>query len=80
MNPETRFLVDVYCSKQRFIVETGFLCVSPDINKLVDFEMYENPSEAIAREKQIKAGSRQKKINLINSINLEWKDLYPGIV
>ena len=42
--------------------------------------MYENPAEAIAREKQIKAGSRQKKINLINSINLEWKDLYPEIV
>ncbi|NEQ39421.1 MAG: GIY-YIG nuclease family protein [Okeania sp. SIO3I5] len=51
-----------------------------NINKLVYFEMYENPSEAIAREKQIKAGSRQKKINLINSINLEWKDLYPEIV
>ena len=29
-NPETRFLVDVYCSKQGFIVETGFLCVSPN--------------------------------------------------
>ncbi|NEO52324.1 MAG: GIY-YIG nuclease family protein [Okeania sp. SIO3B5] len=51
-----------------------------NVNKLVYFEMYENPSEAIAREKQIKAGSRQKKINLINSINLEWKDLYPEIV
>ncbi len=51
-----------------------------NINKLVYFETYENPSEAIAREKQIKAGSRQKKINLINSMNLEWKDLYPEIV
>ncbi|MGD1714904.1 GIY-YIG nuclease family protein [Dapis sp. BLCC M172] len=51
-----------------------------NINKLVYFEMYENPSEAIAREKQIKAGSRQKKINLINSMNLEWKDLYLEIV
>ena len=28
-NPETRFLVDVYCLKQRFVVETGFLSVSP---------------------------------------------------
>ncbi|OZH54063.1 excinuclease ABC subunit C [Hydrocoleum sp. CS-953] len=51
-----------------------------NINKLVYFEMYENPSEAIAREKQIKAGSRQKKINLINSMNLQWKDLYLEIV
>ncbi|NER02335.1 MAG: GIY-YIG nuclease family protein [Okeania sp. SIO3C4] len=51
-----------------------------NINKLVYYEMYENPSEAIAREKQIKAGSRQKKINLVNSMNFEWKDLYPEIV
>ncbi|MGD1805755.1 GIY-YIG nuclease family protein [Dapis sp. BLCC M126] len=51
-----------------------------NINKLVYFETYENPSEAIAREKQIKAGSRQKKVNLINSMNLEWKDLYLEIV
>jgi putative endonuclease len=32
-------------------------------------------SMAIAREKQIKAGSRQDKIDLIDSINPEWKDL-----
>ena len=32
--------------------------------------------EAIAREKQIKGGSRQKKIDLINSKNPEWEDLY----
>nr|WP_293124182.1 GIY-YIG nuclease family protein [Okeania sp. SIO1I7] len=51
-----------------------------NINKLVYYEIYENPSEGIATEKQIKAGSRQKKINLINSINLEWKDLYLEIV
>jgi len=31
---------------------------------------------AIAREKQIKAGSRQKKIDLITKMNSEWKDLY----
>ncbi len=33
-------------------------------------------SGAIAREKQIKAGSRQKKIDLINGFNPEWHDLY----
>jgi putative endonuclease len=32
--------------------------------------------EAIAREKKIKGGSRQKKIDLINGINPEWEDLY----
>jgi putative endonuclease len=31
---------------------------------------------AMAREKQIKAGSRKKKIVLIESMNKEWKDLY----
>ena len=35
-----------------------------------------DPENAILREKQIKAGSRQKKIDLINSINADWDDLY----
>jgi predicted GIY-YIG superfamily endonuclease len=32
--------------------------------------------EAIAREKQLKAGSRKKKIALIESMNPDWRDLY----
>ena len=31
---------------------------------------------AIAREKQIKGGSRQKKLDLVNTMNPEWRDLY----
>jgi putative endonuclease len=46
------------------------------VNKLVYYESYENINLAIAREKQIKGGSRQKKIDLVNSLNPEWKDLY----
>ena len=46
-----------------------------NINKLVYFECFNNINDAIAREKQIKAGSRKKKIKLIESINKEWKDL-----
>jgi putative endonuclease len=42
---------------------------------LVYYECGDDINVAIAREKQIKAGSRQDKINLINSINPEWKDL-----
>ena len=38
--------------------------------------MFEDMFTAISREKQIKAGSRQKKIDLINSMNMEWLDLY----
>lgn len=44
--------------------------------KLIYYEVYEESTNAITREKQIKAGSRQKKIDLINSTNRKWKDLY----
>jgi len=47
-----------------------------NIVKLVYHEIFQDPYHAIAREKQIKAGSRKKKIELIDSINFEWKDLY----
>lgn len=47
-----------------------------NVNKLVYFEMGNDVNQAIFREKQIKAGSRQKKLDLINSINPEWKELY----
>jgi putative endonuclease len=46
------------------------------INKLVYFESYESINMAIAREKQIKGGSRQMKLDLIDKFNPEWKDLY----
>ncbi len=47
-----------------------------NVTKLVYYEECDTMEEAIAREKQIKGGSRQKKIDLINSKNPEWKDLY----
>jgi putative endonuclease len=46
------------------------------VTKLVYYESYENINLGIAREKQIKGGSRQKKIDLINNLNPEWNDLY----
>lgn len=46
------------------------------INKLVYFEEYNDIRDAIDREKQIKAGSRKKKIALIESSNPEWNDLF----
>lgn len=46
-----------------------------NVEKLVYYERFAHIEEAIAREKQIKAGSRQKKVDLIESINPEWKDL-----
>jgi putative endonuclease len=46
---------------------------------LVYFEVFHSIEEAIDREKQIKGGSRKKKIDLINSMNPEWKDLSDSI-
>src|SRR5688572_18513075 len=47
-----------------------------NICKLVYYELTDSIEFAIAREKQIKGGSRQKKIDLVNSLNPGWKDLY----
>ena len=47
-----------------------------NIVKVVYYEVFEDIENAILREKQIKAGSRQKKVQLINSTNREWRDLY----
>ena len=44
--------------------------------RLVYYEVYDDVRLAIEREKQIKAGSRLKKIALIESINPRWKDLF----
>ena len=51
-----------------------------NIDKLVYYEVAESAYGAITREKQIKAGSRKKKIELIYSINPEWNDLYSFIL
>ncbi len=45
------------------------------VNKLVYAEMTNDINAALAREKQIKAGSRKKKLELINAMNPEWVDL-----
>ncbi len=47
-----------------------------NLDRLVFYEVTEDVNAAIAREKQIKAGSRAKKIDLINRNNPEWRDLY----
>jgi putative endonuclease len=45
------------------------------VHKLVVFEVFEDPETAINREKQLKAGSRKKKLDLINQNNPQWLDL-----
>ena len=50
-----------------------------NISKLVYYELFHSIKEAISREKQIKAGSRTAKIELVQSMNPEWKDLYDKV-
>jgi len=51
-----------------------------DCKMLVWFEMHSTMETAIAREKQIKAGSRKKKLELIELGNPFWRDLWPEIL
>jgi len=50
-----------------------------NVTKLVYYEAGNDAAVAIAREKQIKAGSRQKKIDLVNKLNPRWRDLYEDL-
>jgi len=50
-----------------------------NVRKLVYYEIGNDIHSAIAREKQIKGGSRQKKIDLIDTLNPGWKDLFEEI-
>jgi len=51
-----------------------------NLTRLVYFELYTDMYQAIRREKQIKAGSRQAKIRLIEQLNPGWKDLYEDFI
>lgn len=50
------------------------------VHDLVYFELCDDMLTAIAREKQIKGGSRSRKVALIESVNADWRDLYGEIV
>lgn len=51
-----------------------------NLNKLVYFEPFDYFVSAIDREKYLKGKKRNFKINLINSVNPEWKDLYFDLI
>lgn len=50
-----------------------------NLNKLVYYEQFQMIGDPIAREKQLKAGSRAKKATLIQNMNPNWNDLYEEI-
>ena len=50
------------------------------VHRLVWYEMHDTMESAILREKQLKAGSRARKLALIEAKNPGWLDLYSGIL
>jgi predicted GIY-YIG superfamily endonuclease len=58
----------------------GGFSKDPGCHTLVYYELYEDMENAILREKQIKGGSRKKKLDLIEKDNPDWKDLYQTIL
>ena len=50
-----------------------------NVDRLVWFECYDDPTNAIEREKDIKKWRRNWKIRLIEEVNPQWDDLYDGI-
>ena len=51
-----------------------------NVNKLIYYEATDRIEDAIAREKQIKGGSRKDKLDLITSFNPHWKDLFEELI
>lgn len=51
-----------------------------NVTKLVYYEVFNNINDAIHREKQLKGGSREQKLKLIESLNPEFSDLYKSLL
>ena len=66
----------IYEHKEKY---TGGYTKRYAINKLVYYEILDDPEGAIRREKQLKGTSRKKKNSLVKGLNPEWKDLYPEL-
>jgi putative endonuclease len=63
----------IYEHKEKLV---GGFTKKYNVTKLVYYEVLKDIENAISREKQLKAGTRQKKIDLINRMNRGWRDLY----
>jgi len=67
----------IYEHKQGFI---DSFTKKYNLKKLVYYEIFDDIAEAINREKQLKKYKRDKKIELINLFNPNWKDLYESVI
>ena len=70
---------DYYEVLLNYIADQGDLREQAD-TLLVYYEVTESMLSAIAHEKQIKAGNRNKKLQLIERFNPDWIDLYEGLI
>ncbi len=66
-------------SEHREALKPGF-ATRYAVDRLVYFEIFEDMPTAIAREKQIKGGSRSKKLKLIEGMNPQWRDLFEDVI
>ena len=66
----------IYEHKQKLV--DGFT-KKYNVDRLVYYEIFDSIVDAISREKQIKAGSRKKKMDLITRANPAFKDLYDDL-
>ena len=64
------------CIQHRTKIYPDSFTARYNINKLVYYEAFGDINDAIAREKQLKAGSRKRKIDLIEDKNPHWLDLF----
>ena len=62
--------------KQHQLGKGGKFISKNQLTKLVQYEVFDYVYDALEREKQIKGGSRQKKIDLVNEMNPAWLDLF----
>ena len=67
----------VYAHKEKYV--KGFTS-KYNIDKLGYYEIFDDMYNAISREKAIKGGSRQAKLDLIEKMNPQWNDLYEEII
>ncbi len=73
----SNLLMRVYEHKEK--LNQGFTA-KYGVDKLGYYEVFDDIGDAIHREKVLKAGSRQKKLNLIESMNPLWQDLYDTLI
>jgi putative endonuclease len=67
----------IYEHKNKF--HKGFTA-DYNVNKLVHYEVFNDPENAILREKRVKAWKRRWKLELIEKNNPHWEDLYSSII